>query len=192
MNKVILECQKEIDLYGKRITYTHKVSRSTRTMKLAVYRDGRCVVTTPKYLSESSIIFFITKKADWIFSKIEYFKNNTKEKVNTHSLQEIDEYKKIAKEIIHEKLPLFAQYYGVIYKNVVIKNVTTRWGSCSSKGNLNFNYKIALLPEELVDYIVVHELCHLKEMNHSKNFWQLVEEKIPNYRDLRKQLKTYT
>jgi predicted metal-dependent hydrolase len=72
---------------------------------------------------------------------------------------------------------------------VAIKNMKSRWGSCSSKGNLNFHYRVAFLPEELLDYVIVHELCHLKLFNHSKAFWNLVAEKSPNYSQLRKQLQ---
>ena len=94
-----------------------------------------------------------------------------------------------AKEIILESLDFFAALYGVKYKRVSIRNQRTRWGSCSKKKNLNFNFKIALLPTELQDYIIVHELCHLKEFNHSSKFWNLVSRTIPNYREIINDLK---
>lgn len=97
-----------------------------------------------------------------------------------------------AKAIVVEKVEYFNQYYNFEYKRIFIKNQQTRWGSCSSKGNLNFNYRIVILPEELQDYLIVHELCHLKEMNHGPNFWKLVEEQIPNYKVLNNQLRTYS
>lgn len=171
--------------------YTHKISSRARTMRLAIYRDGYFVVTTPRRIHESIIVNFIVQKASWIIEKIEYFKNNPRPKAVVHSASEIVEYKRQAKEILERRLPFFSAHYNVCYKNVVIKNITTRWGSCSSKGNLNFNYKIALLPTELSDYIIVHELCHLREMNHSKKFWNLVEEQMPHHKELRKQLKSY-
>ena len=84
---------------------------------------------------------------------------------------------------------MFNQIYGFQYNKINIRNQKTRWGSCSKKGNLNFNYKIALLPEKYADYIVVHELCHLKEFNHSRSFWNLVARTIPDFRERKKRIK---
>jgi predicted metal-dependent hydrolase len=79
--------------------------------------------------------------------------------------------------------------YTLIYKKVTIKNMSSRWGSCSRKGNLNFNYRLALLPSELADYVIVHELCHLGEFNHSRKFWNLVEKAVPGWREGRAKLQ---
>jgi predicted metal-dependent hydrolase len=99
------------------------------------------------------------------------------------------QYSELARKLVYERLEYFNQFYNFKYNTVRIKSHLTRWGSCSSKGNLNFNYKIALLPPELADYIVVHELCHLGEFNHSQKFWDLVAQQIPNYQKLRERLK---
>lgn len=99
------------------------------------------------------------------------------------------QYKEQARTLAHERLEYFNQFYNFTYNTVRIKSHLTRWGSCSSKGNLNFNYKIALLPPELADYIIAHELCHLGEFNHSRKFWDLVARTVPNYTELRKKLK---
>ncbi len=101
------------------------------------------------------------------------------------------EYKEQARELVKQRLEYFNQFYGFAFHRVAIRNQKTRWGSCSKKGNLNFNYKIALLPVALQDYIVVHELCHLQEMNHSSRFWALVAKTMPNYAQLRRNLKNY-
>ena len=77
------------------------------------------------------------------------------------------------------------------YGRITIRNQKTRWGSCSGKGNLNFNCLLMLAPDEIVDYVVVHELCHLIEMNHSKAFWAQVENVLPDYRERRKWLKDH-
>lgn len=98
-------------------------------------------------------------------------------------------HKENARELIMSRLEHFAYPYGFSYGQVSIRNQSTRWGSCSRKGNLNFNYRLVHLPLELLDYVVVHELCHLKEFNHSRNFWDLVAQAIPDYRERRRQLK---
>ncbi len=113
-------------------------------------------------------------------------KKKIKRKNNT---AEFTKYKSIAKEIAENRIIHFNQYYQFNIKRVTIKNQKTRWGSCSKKGNLNFNYKIALLPPAMADYVIVHELCHLGEFNHSKNFWNLVAKTIPNHKTIRKQFK---
>ena len=96
--------------------------------------------------------------------------------------------KEQARELIKSRLDFYNKFYNFEYKSFRVKNLKSRWGSCSSKKNLNFNYKLIFLPLDLVDYIIVHELCHLKQFNHSNEFWKLVAESIPNYKDLRKRL----
>ena len=97
--------------------------------------------------------------------------------------------KEYARDFVARRLEKYGEIYGFQYKSVAIRNQKTRWGSCSSKGNLNFNYKIMLLPERHADYIIVHELCHLKEFNHSKRFWNLVAQTIPEYEKIISQLR---
>ncbi|MEK7103104.1 MAG: M48 family metallopeptidase, partial [Patescibacteria group bacterium] len=86
------------------------------------------------------------------------------------------------------KIQYFNEYYNHPHTSVRIKDIRTKWGSCSSKGNLNFNYKLQFLPTHLIDYIVVHELCHLKQLNHGKEFWNLVIQCIPDAHDRKKEL----
>lgn len=100
-------------------------------------------------------------------------------------------HKELARELVHQKLVHWNQFYGFQYGRVSIRNQRTCWGSCSSNNNLNFNYKILFLPEHLQDYLIVHELCHLKEFNHSKNFWMLVEKTLPEYKDHKKELRNH-
>jgi len=99
--------------------------------------------------------------------------------------------KKKAYALIMDRIAHFNQSGEFPVGKVFIKNQKTRWGSCSGKRNLNFNYKLLFLPENLRDYIIIHELCHLKEMNHSKNFWTLVSTHVPDYKTLRKNIRLY-
>lgn len=106
------------------------------------------------------------------FSKVDFLKNKEK-----------------AREIILERLKHFTSFYNLSHGRVSIRNQKTRWGSCSRQGNLNFNYRLVHLREELLDYVIVHELCHLKEFNHGSNFWDLVAQALPEHQSLRRELK---
>lgn len=99
------------------------------------------------------------------------------------------ELKGIALELVKYRLEYWNLHYKLSYGRVSVKNHVSRWGSCSSKGNLNFNYRIAELSSKLVDYIIVHELCHRAQFNHSQKFWDLVGETIPDYLECRAELK---
>ena len=94
-----------------------------------------------------------------------------------------------ARNFAKNRIEYFNKFYGFKVNRIAIKNTSTRWGSCSSRGNLNFNYKIIYLRSALADYLIVHELCHLGELNHSKRFWDLVKKTIPNYVEINKELK---
>lgn len=94
-----------------------------------------------------------------------------------------------AGRFVESRINYFNKFYNFEINRVTIRNQSTRWGSCSSKGNLNFNYKIIYLRPKLADYLIVHELCHLKELNHSKRFWTLVEKTIPDYVKINKELR---
>ena len=98
-------------------------------------------------------------------------------------------YKEVARVLAKSRIAYYNTLYRFRVNRVAIKNSRSRWGSCSKKGNLNFNYKIALLSAELADYVIVHELCHLGEFNHSPKFWKLVAQAIPNYKVLKKKFK---
>lgn len=98
-------------------------------------------------------------------------------------------YKEAARTLVHARLGHFNSFYNLPLRRVFIKNLQSRWGSCSSQGNLNFNYKILFLSPAVADYIIVHELCHLRHFNHRVEFWILVAQTTPHYKSLRKQLR---
>ena len=97
-------------------------------------------------------------------------------------------HKETARAFVHAHVALYANEYGFKYNRIAIRNSRRTWGSCSEYGNLNFHYKIIFLPQELAEYLIVHEMCHLRELNHSPQFWAHVEEIIPNYKERKKSL----
>lgn len=99
------------------------------------------------------------------------------------------QFKEDARALVHARVGYYNSFYNFKVGKVFIKNTKSRWGSCSQQGNLNFNYKIVLLPQPVADYLIIHELCHLKEFNHGPKFWALVLSCCPNYRTLRRQLR---
>lgn len=105
-----------------------------------------------------------------------------------NSKVEYEKHKESAVDLVTRKIINFNTFYHFNLGRITVRNQRSRWGSCSKRGNLNFNYRLALIPDVLVDYVIVHELCHLVEFNHSKDFWNLVAQTIPNYAQLRKQL----
>ena len=180
---------KQIELNNKKIEYTLKVSKRARNMRLAVYRGGDFVVTAPQSASENIIERFIIKKSRWVIDKINHFKQFPVKTFIKSNKSDFLKHKEGALKLVEKRMEYFNGVYKFKFNKVNIRNQKTRWGSCSAKGNINFNYKIALLPERLADYIIVHELCHLGEFNHSRKFWDLVVEAIPDHREIRSELK---
>ena len=113
-------------------------------------------------------------------------------RVSSKSRIEFQLLKEQARTRVTERLEYFNEHYRLKYNKIFIRNTHSRWGSCSSKHNLGFNYRVAKISPELLDYIVVHELCHIKEFNHSQDFWSLVAQTIPNWKHLRKTLRSRT
>lgn len=123
-------------------------------------------------------------KFGWLIKK----KVRRQRRRTSASAKHYEAHKERARILVHERLTYWNQFYGHTYNRVAIRNQRSRWGSCSTKGNLNFNYRLAFLPIELVDYVIVHELCHLKHFNHAEEFWNLVETTIQDYSDRKSQL----
>lgn len=170
------------------------VIRSNRkTVAIQVNSDLSVTVRAPRSASEKDIEEILKKKEAWISKHIEKIKE-TKERFEAEPTEKLTREKVIALaeealKIIPARVEYFAKVIGVTYGKITIRNQKTRWGSCSSKGNLNFNCLLMLAPPEVLDYVVVHELCHRKQMNHSKAFWLEVEKVLPDYKEVRKWLK---
>lgn len=181
--------KKQISIQGKKLAYTLRKSKRARRMRIAVYTDSAIVVTTPFSLQQTIIEQFIREKSGWLISKIAFFKQFKGRSIFSNNKKDYLKHKESAYTLAIERVNHFNKIYNFKFNKINIKNQKTRWGSCSRKGNLNFNYKIALLPRRIADYIIVHEVCHLGEFNHSKKFWKLVEKAIPNYTQIRDELK---
>jgi len=156
-------------------------------VRISVHCGGAVSVTQPYGVPLNRIEEFIAQKAAWIIGKIETLKHVAGPR--RISVREYREKKFQAFALVQSRLAYFNTFYGLTIGRIAIRNQKTRWGSCSKKGSLNFNVRIIGLPPELSDYIIVHELCHLAELNHSRNFWALVAQTLPNHRQLRRSLK---
>ena len=181
--------KKQIILQNKKVAYTLRKSKKARRMRIAVYCNGSIVVTMPHNLQETIVEKFIREKAQWLLSKISYFKQFKGRQVTRYSRKDYLNYRDKAQILVEERIKCFNKKYGFHYNKINVKNQKTCWGSCSKKRNLNFNYKILFLPEKARDYIIVHELCHLKELNHSRNFWGLVAKTFSEWVEIKKELK---
>lgn len=181
--------KKQIELHKRKVEYTIRVSKRARRMRLAIYCSGDFVVTVPKNIHLNIIERFIIRKSQWILDKIDYFKSFSKTLFVKNTKADYKKYKDKAQELAEKKIEQFNKIYKFKFNKINIKNQKTRWGSCSRKGNLNFNYKIYLIPEKLSDYIIVHELCHLGQFNHSQKFWKLVAKTIPDYSNIREEIR---
>lgn len=184
--------KRRIELNKESIEYTIKLSNRAKRVRLAIYCDGNFVVTAPQNVSQNLIEQFIMKKSRWIIDKITHFKNFKGNVIPRGDRSTFLQHKDRAMAIAHSRVEYFNGFYGFGFNKINIKNQKTRWGSCSRRGNINFNYRIALLPQQLSDYVVVHELCHLGEFNHSQKFWNLVARTVPDYIKIRKELKKMT
>lgn len=166
---------------------------SRKTLALQITPEGRVIVRAPRRCPRSYINSFVREKEQWVEKHL----RKIQEQANAHAdarrptMSEKDRarYISIARDIFTHKTEYYARIMGISYGRIAIREQKTRWGSCSSKGNLNFNWRLILAPEEVLDYVVVHELAHRREMNHSKAFYAIVESVLPDYRRAQKWLK---
>ena len=182
-----------------------KIIRSNRkTLAIQINPDLSVTVRAPMYAPQSDIERILREKESWIQKHIEKIREQEAKRKKTQgekgeygefverdylTNEEIKKLADKALQYIPKRVSYFAKQIGVTYGKIKIRNQKTRWGSCSSKGNLNFNCLLMLTPPEVIDYVIVHELCHRKEMNHSRVFWVEVEKVLPNYKEQVKWLK---
>lgn len=181
--------KKHITLNKQQVSFIIRKSKRARRMRIAVYCNGDIVVTAPLGIKKNFIEKFIKNKSVWVLDKIDFFKSFIKSDLSIFNKKHYIDNKDKALRIISGRIEFFNTKMVFKYNDINIKNQKTKWGSCSKKGNLNFNYKIIFLSEKERDYIILHELCHLKEFNHSERFWLLICRLMPDYIKIKKELK---
>lgn len=180
--------KKMLRFEGTVISYEIKHHSRAKHFRVSVFSDARVLVTIPRHASIRAGEKFLKKKVSWVQKKLAEFEHGSmpsQEKGRDEYLK----HKELAREFIVKKVRELNEHYDLPYKKISVRDQKTRWGSCSSNGNLSFHYRLLFLPKEQAEYVIVHELCHLKEMNHSTRFWKLVAEVVPEYREMRRMLR---
>ena len=166
------------------ITYSVKKT-DRRSIAICVLPDGGVEVRCPRRMPLWQVEAFVRSKSSWITKQLA----KPREPVQRLTARELKELTAEAARLIPLRAACFAPMVGVSYGRITIRHQKTRWGSCSAEGNLNFNCLLMLAPPEVLDYVVVHELCHRKDLNHSERFWAEVSRVMPDYQMHRKWLK---
>lgn len=173
----------------------HLIRSKRKSISLEIKPDLTVNLRVPLKISQKEAEVFLENHREWLEKKYEVMRQRRKlmEKKDSLGVQEFTKAEKDrAKEIFTKRADYYSELMGVTYGRITVRQQKTRWGSCSSAGNLNFNIKLMTMPSELLDYVVVHELAHRKQMNHSEKFWREVEKILPDYRQRRARLKQYT
>lgn len=172
----------------EQINFEIKSNVRSKYIRIAVFPDGRVVLSKPARMPEAMARHFAARKLPWIRKRLDYYRNT--------KFHDWKDYTPASRAdvlaFVKSRIEHFNQHYKFQMGKVSIKDHKNIWGSCSVRKNLNFNSKIIALPEQQSDYIIVHELCHLAELNHSRNFWKLVAQQIPDYKRIKKALKLFS
>lgn len=183
--------ERSIQVAGAKVSYSIRRSRRAKRARLCVYAGGAVVLTLPQRLGLAAAERFVYAKGKWILKTQERLVRVVKTTLPSVSAAAQSAHRAAAERLVKERLVHFNVHYGFVYQSVSIRSQKTRWGSCSDRGRLSFNYRLKFLPLHLVDYVVVHELCHLREPHHQPRFWALVAETVPDYRERRRALRGY-
>lgn len=163
-------------------------SARARHVRITITRDGACVVTVPKRLPTVFAERFVVEKQTWIIAKQQEMRRRREGSVRVDA----PPFAEVKSEVLRfttQEVARVNKEYGFSYAKITVRDQKTRWGSCSSRGTLSFNYRIMYLPPHLATYLVAHELCHLRERNHGARFWELVARVCPEYKQCRTELK---
>jgi predicted metal-dependent hydrolase len=182
------------------ITYIFRVSSRARRVRLTVSREGQVTLTAPRRVSRDLAEKFLHQKLSWVQAKVAQMKKLPPRStflyqgmpVTAHSRRDYLAHREAARKFITARATYWSRAYGFPFRKLAIRDQSSRWGSCSLDKNLNFNYRLLFVPPEVADYVIVHEICHLSELNHSKKFWDLVARAVPDFRARRKELRKYS
>lgn len=163
-----------------------------KTLAVSITSEGKVIVRAPVNFPPSEIQKFLMEKQNWIKQHIKRAEERNKnQKIIRMTALQRETYISEARSVITELCRIYAEQMQVTYKKITIREQKTRWGSASSKGNLNFNWKLILMPRKVLEYVVVHELSHLKAMDHSPAFYRVVRQFMPDYEQPKKWLSEH-
>lgn len=197
MSKIILIKSKDNTMFS----VEYNIVRSNRkTYSISLDEFGTILIRTPLYTTDYDVERIIVEKQYWITNHLIKLKERQRNKpVNNYTEAQYLAIKKryidAAKEYIPKRIAYFVSQYSSLipnsYNRIAVRDQKTRWGSCSSNGTLSFNWRLMLAPPTILDYVIVHELCHLTHMNHSSEFWECVLKILPDYKERKKWLKEH-
>lgn len=166
--------------------------RGLKQLRLTVRDDGSARLTIPWSVSFAVARKFLEGQKQWIAEAYQRVLARPPRLLTEGGVEEYRATKEAARERITERVTVYAARYGVTYRSISIRNQKSRFGSCSARGHLSFNYRLIFLPPHLLDYVVAHEVCHLRELNHSRRFWTLLAETIPDYQAKKHELQAFS
>ncbi len=170
----------------------YRVLRSRRkTVSLEITPAGEVLIRAPLRSSEAALRAFAESRRDWIEKHLALWRQRQAAALPRLTPEEASALREEARALFPLRAAHYAPLLGVEYGRVTVRGQHSRWGSCSARGSLSFNYLLLLAPPEVLDYVVVHELCHRREMNHSPRFWALVESQVPDWRERRAWLREH-
>lgn len=185
----VMALEKIVCIDGKAQSYRLVSHSRSRSVRIRISARGDIVVTKPRRLHRIFAQQFVERNAAWIAEALRAHARRVAHSGYT-PLPYSREASTAARALVVARLAHFNEHYRFAIGAISIRNQSTRWGSCSRAGNLSFNYRVAVLTPDLADYLVVHELCHIGEHNHSARFWALVAQTVPEYKSLRTKLRT--
>ncbi len=174
---------------GRSVAYTLSQRRGTKRLSVTVRNGSEILISAPLRLTDEKIAHFIAERSAWINKALLDIERRPERLLSKGTRADFLAHKTAAQALALERLAHYNKVYGYDYGPVMIRDQKTRWGSCSPSGTLSFNYRLVLLPRRLADYLIVHELCHIGQMNHSSKFWSLVAKTIPDYEACRRELR---
>jgi len=169
------------------VPYTLRKRKGQKRMTLSVHGTGKVTLTVPRYVSRAAADAFVREKRSWLLDALARLSPQRRSEKEERVRYEA--HKEAARALVMARLKELNAHYEHPYKRVHIRINSSRWGSASRSGTLSFDFRVLFLPPALQDYLLVHELCHLREMNHSPRFWSLVAETVPDYRERRRELR---